>query len=875
MHNLFRILGIFTLITSMSAGIIASAAAPTKETIRQTEQNELAVKQSNGKKQLKKKLNLDYTNPRFETELNKSQKDAILLALKKWKLDLPVNNTFTVTSISDLKKNQKVIYMWSVTPNANWDNSKPFDVEDYEEGDPRFIRTEFNVLLKKSNGGWKATLEQDNELKTELQSIPESEVTTNEKNVLFGANKSENNFTDRNEVLIETNATSSSSSSSSISSISSSSATLSSQINSSSSNSISSSSNQNISSTSSQTIGLLDILFGSPKVSAAWETDYSWPWESGKNWTVNTGRNDSKCATVANGWHGCGEFSGLDGNGSPALDMYPTGDQNIPNTYVEIKAPIKGVIGRRCSDPYNQSIVINNLRLVHLSNQEFVGEVSVNKGQKIGKLATQDSLGLGYAQTFNGVCGSSRGLHLHIKFIQNGLIIDGTQVNYYGFYNSFTSQNTPPTLPITDPNITKTQPAQDAWNKSLDQGCGITQINPVFIQDRDDNSNCQRVRYNSGNNTITNPFGKCLEAGYSTQQLIFYPCNNTNNQKWKQENSTGRIWSFQRQDSTNLVRCIEHTGLSNGNIVKVVPCNNNTGQKWYFDIGITQENVPGTAPAVFNNYTKIIASGTNSSLVLDVTNINPADGTQVKLVTNNNSIAQKWDYDNNTHQIKGLNNQCLDAGSSSDRTLRLRNCTSGNNQKWFGDQYARIHAYDDESLCLDSYQGNVSGSMLYMSGCHFGNNQKWGNTTMVYEYRGNWGVQSNNNGYINSKYNTNYVFDVVGGDNNQNPIKVYNPNGGNNQKFQYDPSTREIKNITSYKCIDAGDINNGNDRWLRIQTCHGGSNQKWSMDGNFRIVSDANTGLCVDSYQGDTAGSTLYMSSCHTGNNQKWSWILK
>lgn len=334
---------------------------------------------------------------------------------------------------------------------------------------------------------------------------------------------------------------------------------------------------------------------------------------------------------------------------------------------------------------------------------------------------------------------------MHIKILDNQ-VIDGNTFSYNTNYNPipipgtangsiqvFTSQNTPPVtqLPITDPNINTVQPPQENFNYSLSQGCGVTETNPVYMSGRDNNSNCQKMRYNAGNNTITNPFGKCLEAGNPTQQLVFYPCNNTNNQKWKQESSTGRIWSFQRQDSTNLVRCIEHTGLSNGYIVKVLPCNNNSGQKWYYDLSISQENVPGAS--LFNNYTKIIASGTNASLILDVTNINPADGTQVKLVTNNNSIAQKWDYDNNTHQIKGLNNQCLDSGSSSDRTLRLRNCTSGNNQKWFGDQYARIHAYDDESLCLDSYQGDVSGSMLYMSGCHNGSNQKWQNTTMVYE----------------------------------------------------------------------------------------------------------------------------------------------
>lgn len=374
MHNLFRILGIFTLITSLSAGIIANAAAPTKEAIRQAEQNELAVKQSNGKKQLKKKLSLDYTNPKFETELNKSQKDAILLALKKWKLDLPVSNVFTVTSISNLKKNQKVVYMWAVTPNANWDNSKPFNVEDYEEGDPRFIRTEFNVLLKKFNNYWKATLEQDNELKTELPSIPESEVTTEEKNVLFGANKSENYFTDRNEVLIEANATSSSSSNSSISSVSSSSVTLSSEINSSNSNSISNSSNSNVSSASSKTVGLLDIFFGTPKVSAAWADEYSFPWTAGQQYYIGQGWHENYTYLGRN-YNGTfnGSPNGINVDGS-ALDFQP-----YNNASTDVLAPVTGVIQRSCVDPMQAHLKFPRMGILHIATSGLINATSVTK----------------------------------------------------------------------------------------------------------------------------------------------------------------------------------------------------------------------------------------------------------------------------------------------------------------------------------------------------------------------------------------------------------------------------------------------------------------------------------------------------------------
>jgi Ricin-type beta-trefoil lectin domain len=73
------------------------------------------------------------------------------------------------------------------------------------------------------------------------------------------------------------------------------------------------------------------------------------------------------------------------------------------------------------------------------------------------------------------------------------------------------------------------------------------------------------------------------------------------------------------------------------------------------------------------------------------------------------------------------------------------------------------------------------------------------------------------------------------------------------------------------KCLDAGDTNNPNNRWLRIDNCHGGSNQKWYFDSFNRLKTNADFGLCVDSANGDVNGSYLYMYNCHGGNNQKWT----
>ena len=427
MSYFFRILGIFTLITSLATSVIAQAASPTKDSIRQAEQNELVTKQSNGKKALKKKLALDYTNPKFSSDINQSQKDAILKSLKKWKLDLPVNNTFTVTSISDLKKNQKVVYMWAVTPNANWDNSRPYNVEDYEEGDPRFVRTEFNVLLKKSGNGWKATLEQDNELKSELPSIPESEITTEEKNVLFGANKPENIFTEKNEILIEGNSISSSSSSSTLTS-----------------------STQSVSSSvSSKTVGLLDVLFGSPTVSAG-ATDYSFPWTNGQQYYIGQG------------WHGDYTYYGRNDNGTfygtPngvnvsgfGLDMQP---YNGAST--DVLAPVSGTIQRSCVDIRQSHLKFEKMGILHIATSGITNATSVTKNQKIGNVFNPAPY-FNVGQTYSGLCGTTGKTHLHISILDNQ-IIDGNSFSYGTNYNpvpipgtpnanirTFTSQNTAP-----------------------------------------------------------------------------------------------------------------------------------------------------------------------------------------------------------------------------------------------------------------------------------------------------------------------------------------------------------------------------------------------------------------------------------------------
>lgn len=442
-------------LTSSNSKSQSSQTSSVSSTIS-SQQIELADKLPNGKKQLKKPLSLDYTNPKFETEITKPQKEAILKALKKWKGELPVNNTFTITSWADLKtetadstkqskkkdkktENAQVIYMWASTPNTKWDNSKPFDAEDYESGDPRFIRTEFNVLLKQSKkGDWKASLERDTEIKTDSESITESSEDQKVYQDLFGTNKADNLLTATSDVLIDSISLTSAISFSltSNSTVITSSSFVSSIISNNPSTISNSSQTQPNSNTSSKKVGFLESLLnlGSVKASAG-EYDYSWPWKAGDTYSVSQG------------WHGSGVVGSIDGYDwqeskdykDIALDINMKGGDSV-------LAPISGTVYRKCNDSNNATVLIrpdatngtSGMRLLHLSPNNSFGvnssDISYKKSQVIGTIKA------GLLSSDKG-CGYGYGDHLHLKFMTNNMVVDGSTITYGSSYSSFTSQN--------------------------------------------------------------------------------------------------------------------------------------------------------------------------------------------------------------------------------------------------------------------------------------------------------------------------------------------------------------------------------------------------------------------------------------------------
>jgi Ricin-type beta-trefoil lectin domain len=312
------------------------------------------------------------------------------------------------------------------------------------------------------------------------------------------------------------------------------------------------------------------------------------------------------------------------------------------------------------------------------------------------------------------------------------------------------------------------------------------------------------------------------------------------------------------------------SALNNGDEIYVLPCSSDSRQRWYiFDLAITQAAVPNEQPTTFNRQNGLIWYDSDWNKVFDVNGANPTNGTPVKLWDRNAGAAQRWGFDSNTRQIKGLNNKCLDAGdvnNGSNRWLRINDCHDGSHQKWFRDSIGRLHTEAKTSLCVDSPNNNMTGSQLYLYPCHNWNNQKFSTDNMSIRSVETFQKLSLNN-------DSRYGFDITNGNNsNQTPIKTYWYWGDNRQKFEYNSSTQEIRNING-KCVDAGDINNPNNRWIRINDCsNGGTNQKWYADMWGRIHSVANTNLCAESWQWGNNGSTINMESCSSSGGQAWTW---
>lgn len=285
--------------------------------------------------------------------------------------------------------------------------------------------------------------------------------------------------------------------------------------------------------------------------------------------------------------------------------------------------------------------------------------------------------------------------------------------------------NMPLPAQIIDSTMTQVQPPLNDWQRAMDSGCSLNSI--VVIKQRYGND-CQKMKFNWGDSSIRNPFGQCLDAGNmnGSQKLMFYSCNGSNNQRWRHDGGNGRIWTLQK-DNYNRNRCIEYSALNNGDEVYILPCGNDSRQKWYSsDLGIAQESLPTNAPT-YNKYL-FRRTGTNQCTNMYA----PYDGSKVDTwncnTGDNDQIFEAIPGQNGSFAYKKIGtNKCIDAWNPSNGTVVYAWTCDNNasNHNWYYDWSSKMFQQRNTSQCLA--RGNpVDGSRINTWGCNNNDgNLKW------------------------------------------------------------------------------------------------------------------------------------------------------
>ncbi len=104
-------------------------------------------------------------------------------------------------------------------------------------------------------------------------------------------------------------------------------------------------------------------------------------------------------------------------------------------------------------------------------------------------------------------------------------------------------------------------------------------------------------------------------------------------------------------------------------------------------------------------------------------------------------------------------------------------------------------------------------------------------------------------------------------------VLTWTCNGGHNQDFAYNSTSREISIYGGTRCLSSAGANGSP---LVLAACLGASapsTQKWNLSGS-TLVSVA-TGRCVDIARKSTAtGASVITYDCHGGTNQAWTHAL-
>ena len=807
------VLAIGALLCSMLLSYTASISInPTQNIVTE------AKNKPNTKK--KAKLKLDYTHPKFATEINQDQQQAILKSLKKWKLDLPINNTFTITSWANLKTdtddnssqfkkknkstpNSIVVYMWASSNNSDWKVGKIPTVEESESGDPRFVRTEFNVLLKQGkNGKWKATIEQDNELKTESTEVVENQQDVQIHQDLFGTNREINKFTDTQEVVVDEDSCDNASSVSS--SVSSNTSSVS--ISSSSVSNLSSS----ISSCSSSSSSQLSSIVSSSFSSSSYQSTNS-------SQSTNSVSSSVSVVSVPAQSSNSSTSSLISSNTSSIISQ---SSNNSNSTTTSFKSS------------WLNSIL--NFGSVQASAGEYDNSWFWTNGEKW-------SVG-GY------------GWHeLDKDYFNDGIkspSLDFMPPTSYqtGSYNSLGNMKWN-SIPILAPKTGTIIRAQDCPQNST-----------IAFAD-------MRILHLAPNN-----YNGKNGVQYKKNQTLGYVANGYNSDGTFTDFPCGRSFGYPH---------IHVKFLAKGMIVDGTNINWDTDQLGNVTNGIglpsgtilTSQNTPPSAATGF------LKSLSDNNRLFDI--YGGAANNQDKVVLwgyNGGYNNQRWTYNSGNQSFTtAVNNRCLDTGNVGDpnnRWLRMSDCSGNDNQKWLRGSDKTLRVKANLGLCLDSQSGNANGSTLYLNNCNGSSNQKFGMddfTSMGFAEQNIVAPVATTPKFTFRLQGTNYCMDAYNPFNGRT-VYTWDCNGSPTQRWDWVPTNRNngslLRSTNTNYCVDLYQASNGRSTYT-WQCDPNANNHNWYYDQTSKTLRQMGTNQCLDAYN-PYDGSAVYTWDCNGSPTQKW-----
>jgi hypothetical protein len=389
----------------------------------------------------------------------------------------------------------------------------------------------------------------------------------------------------------------------------------------------------------------------------------------------------------------------------------------------------------------------------------------------------------------------------------------------------------------------------------------------------------------------------CLDVAQHTmqdgQQVIHFPCHGLGNQAWKYDAETKQL---RARTSPNY--CLDNGGYDTaGHSLTIYSCHalshaHIKNQQWNWVAGQWRSGANSNlaisaTPAPYGSQIgNVVLQAANVSdskqgwewgpsypiivrelrtpdgRCLEYSGTNPQNGAAVNAWDCNGGSNQLWSYHPSSKMLRNSNRlYCLNNGgnASAGSGLNLWKCEDGvgqyaDNIRWEMNGRQIVSVVNDSLAVSAPTIGN--GQLTHQSSTASASSQEWAwGRAEGWDYR----VLKTDDGRCVDDYG--YA------------VGTYNCNGGNNQRFIYDPITKRIYvKSNQYECLQADSRAHG--AWIRTVDCMNYSgnpdNISWYAEGN-QIRAGVDLNLALTAPAGSDEITLQPANTSNTGQNWHWS----